>query len=149
MIMLSVLSLARQPHFVALEGMAREFSLSMHVDEYVRSVYLLVYPISSDLISRCVLVYWDITLPSDLVHINSMCFNVDKLFNFLRTCYSLSSPDRRKATVQVLMAHSDVWNLGKDNVDLRIKADSFARVQRFFPECSVVVANLEAHVQEA
>lgn len=58
-------------------------------------------------------------------------------------------PDRNKATVQVLMAHSDVWNLGKDNVDLRIKSSAFARVQRFFPECNVIVSNLEAHVQEA
>ena len=60
-----------------------------------------------------------------------------------------SSPDRRKATIQVLMAHSDVWNLGKDSVDLRMKAKSFSQVQHFFPECFVIVANLEAHVQEA
>lgn len=47
------------------------------------------------------------------------------------------------------MAHSDVWNLGKDSVDLRIRANSFSRVQHFFPECTVRVSNLEAHVQEA
>ena len=59
------------------------------------------------------------------------------------------SPDRNKATVQVLMSHSDVWRLGRDSVDLRIKSSAFSRVQRFFPECNVVVSNLEAHVQEA
>lgn len=58
-------------------------------------------------------------------------------------------PDRKRATVQVLMSHSDVWKLGKDSVDLRIKANAFSRVQRFFPECNVIVSNLEAHVQEA
>jgi hypothetical protein len=47
------------------------------------------------------------------------------------------------------MSHSDVWKLGKDSVDLRIKASAFSRVQRFFPNCNVVVSNLEAHVQEA
>ena len=47
------------------------------------------------------------------------------------------------------MSHSDVWKLGKDSVDLRIKASAFSRVQRFFPECNVVVSDLEAHVQEA
>ena len=47
------------------------------------------------------------------------------------------------------MSHADVWNLGKDNVDLRIKASAFSRVQRYFPECTVLVSNLEAHVQEA
>ena len=59
------------------------------------------------------------------------------------------SPDRNKATVQVLMSHSDVWSHGKDSVDLRIKANAFSRVQRYFPECTVLVSNLEAHVQEA
>ena len=47
------------------------------------------------------------------------------------------------------MAHSDVWNLGKDSVDLRIKASAFSRVQNYFPECSVIVSDLEAHVQDA
>ena len=47
------------------------------------------------------------------------------------------------------MAHSDVWNLGKDSVDLRIKSNAFGRVQNYFPECSVIVSDLEAHVQEA
>lgn len=47
------------------------------------------------------------------------------------------------------MDHSDVWNLGKDSVDLRIKSNAFSRVQRYFPDCTVLVANLEAHVQEA
>ena len=47
------------------------------------------------------------------------------------------------------MSHADVWNLGKDSVDLRIKASAFSRVQRYFPECTVLVSNLEAHVQEA
>ena len=49
----------------------------------------------------------------------------------------------------MLMAHSDVWNLGKDNVVLRMKANSFSRVQHYFPECFVIVSDLEAHVQEA
>lgn len=59
------------------------------------------------------------------------------------------SRDHNKATVQVLMGHSDVWNLGKDDVDLRLKASAFSRIQNYFPECSVIVSDLEAHVQEA
>ncbi len=59
------------------------------------------------------------------------------------------SPDRKKATIQVLQAHSDIWHVGKDTIDLRLNKRVFARVQKFFPECRVIVANVESFVQQA
>ena len=59
------------------------------------------------------------------------------------------SPDKNKPTVQVLQQHSDVWHTGKESIDMRIKGSAYARVQDYFPECSIVVEDLEAHVQAA
>ena len=59
------------------------------------------------------------------------------------------SPDKNKGTVKVLQAHSDIWKLGKESIDLRVNRQKFARVQNYFPECSVIVENLESYMQEA
>lgn len=59
------------------------------------------------------------------------------------------SPDKNKATVQVLQDHTDVWHIGKESIDMRIHKNAFAHVQRFFPECSVIIEDVEAHVQAA
>lgn len=59
------------------------------------------------------------------------------------------SPDKNKPTVQTLQAFSDVWHYGKESVDVRLKKSAFARVQKYFPECSIIVDNLEVHVQAA
>ena len=64
-------------------------------------------------------------------------------------CFVFHSPDRTKATVQVLMKHSDVLHMGQENVDLRIKRHNYMSVQRYFPECDVVIKDFEAHMQEA
>lgn len=64
---------------------------------------------------------------------------------FIYTC----SPDKNKATVQILRDHSDVWHTGKESIDVRIARKTFARVQEYFPECSIMVEDLEAHVQAA
>ena len=71
------------------------------------------------------------------------------LFFFVLFCFVFHSPDRTKATVQVLMKHSDVLHMGQENVDLRIKRHNYMSVQRYFPECDVVIKDFEAHMQEA
>lgn len=72
-----------------------------------------------------------------------MMLVVQYVFFFFR------SPDRTKATVQVLMKHSDVLHIGQENVELRIKRHNYMSVQRYFPECDVVIKDFEAHMQEA
>ena len=42
-----------------------------------------------------------------------------------------------------------MWHVGKESIDMRIKGSAYARVQDYFPECSIVVQDLEAHVQAA
>jgi len=59
------------------------------------------------------------------------------------------SPDRSKTTVQVLIKHADVLHLGQESVDLRLNKETFTSVQRYFPECEVIVDNFEAYMQEA
>jgi len=59
------------------------------------------------------------------------------------------SPDRSKTTVQVLIKHADVLHMGQESVDLRLNKDTFTSVQRYFPECDIVVDNFEAYMQEA
>ena len=59
------------------------------------------------------------------------------------------SPDKNKPTVRILQGHSDVWHIGKESVDMRLKKPVFVRVQKYFPECSIIVEDLEATVQEA
>ena len=59
------------------------------------------------------------------------------------------SPDKNKPTVKVLRAHADVWRTGKEDVDVRVNKKTFARVQNYFPECTVLVANVEEYMQEA
>lgn len=49
----------------------------------------------------------------------------------------------------MLRDHSDVWHVGKESIDMRISRKAFARVQGYFPECAVIVEDLEAHVQAA
>lgn len=49
----------------------------------------------------------------------------------------------------MLRDHSDVWHVGKESIDMRVRKSVFARVQRYFPECVVQVSDLEAHMQEA
>ncbi|XP_064391731.1 carboxypeptidase O-like isoform X2 [Halichondria panicea] len=58
-------------------------------------------------------------------------------------------PDKKKATIQTLQAHSDVWHVGKDTIDVRLSKKTFARVQNYFPKCHIVVANVESFVQQA
>ena len=59
------------------------------------------------------------------------------------------SPDRTKESVRILEKYSDVWNREGESIDLRVKAQTFYSLRRFFPECSVVINNLEDHVQMA
>lgn len=49
--------------------------------------------------------------------------------------------------MQVLERHSDVWRRGRESIDLRIRRAAYQKVSWYFPECSVIVENLEAHVQ--
>lgn len=58
-------------------------------------------------------------------------------------------PDKNKVTVQVLRDHTDVWHIGKESIDMRVSRNAFARVQTYFPECTVIIEDLEAHVQAA
>lgn len=59
------------------------------------------------------------------------------------------SPDKNKVTVQVLRDHSDVWHIGKESIDMRVSRKAFVRVQTYFSECTVIIEDLEAHVQAA
>ena len=54
-----------------------------------------------------------------------------------------------KSTIQLLSKNSDQWHVGENSIDLRMSQKIFATVQHFVPECSVVVQDLEAHVQAA
>jgi len=40
-------------------------------------------------------------------------------------------------------------NYGSNSVDLRLKRKTFEHVQNYFPECHIVVQNLELAVQQA
>ena len=59
------------------------------------------------------------------------------------------SPDRTKEAVRILESRSDVWHRGKESIELRVKAQTFHSIRGYFPECSVVISNLESHVQRA
>ncbi len=65
------------------------------------------------------------------------------------SAYYVFSPDKNKASVQVLVDHADVWHVGKESVDMRIDRRQFARVQAYFSECAIVIQDMEAHVQAA
>ena len=49
--------------------------------------------------------------------------------------------------MQVLERHSDVWGRGSESIDLRIRRAAYQKVSKYFPECSVVVEDVEALVQ--
>lgn len=51
--------------------------------------------------------------------------------------------------MQILAAHTDVWHAGQETIDLRMDKRLFARVQKYFPDCHIVVANVEEFVQRA
>lgn len=59
------------------------------------------------------------------------------------------SPDPTKESVRILEKYSDVWRREKGSIDLRVKAHAFLSLRRYFPECSVVISDLEDHVQRA
>ena len=60
----------------------------------------------------------------------------------------LRCPDRTKSTVNVLRKHADVFHVGADqSIDLRLSQKSFESVERYFPECKVVIEDLEEHVR--
>lgn len=59
------------------------------------------------------------------------------------------SPDKNKPTVQILQSYSDVWYVGRESVDVRLKKQAFVRVKDYFPECSIIIEDLEASVQAA
>ncbi|KAL5478077.1 hypothetical protein EMCRGX_G024955 [Ephydatia muelleri] len=60
----------------------------------------------------------------------------------------LRCPDRTKSTVNVLRKHADVFHVGADqSIDLRLSGKSFEAVERYFPECKVVIEDLEEHVR--
>lgn len=58
-------------------------------------------------------------------------------------------PDPTKESVRILEKYSDVWRREKGSIDLRVKAHAFLSLRRYFPECSVVISDLEDHVQRA
>ena len=61
----------------------------------------------------------------------------------------LHSTDKLKSTIQLLHDNTDEWNIGQDTIDLRMSRKTFARVQKYVPECSVLIDNVEDHVREA
>ena len=67
----------------------------------------------------------------------------------VRHCITVNSMDKRKATVQLLSENSDKWHVGEQSIDLRMSRRTFAAVQKYVPECFVLIQNVEAHVQMA
>ena len=60
------------------------------------------------------------------------------------------SPDESKDTVQILARYVDVWDRGVGgSIDFRISRSLFSSIAEHFPECEVVLSDVEAFVQEA
>ena len=59
------------------------------------------------------------------------------------------STDKLKGTIQLLHDSTDEWNVGEDTVDLRMPRKTFARVQKYVPECQVLIENVEEHIRKA
>lgn len=57
--------------------------------------------------------------------------------------------DKRKGTVQLLQQNTDKWHVGEQSIDLRMPRETFAAIQKFVPECYVLIEDVEAHVQTA
>lgn len=49
----------------------------------------------------------------------------------------------------MLQQHTDEWHVGEQSIDLRMSRRVFAAVQKYVPECHVLIADVEAHVQMA
>ena len=49
----------------------------------------------------------------------------------------------------MLIKHADVLHMGQESVDLRLNKQTFTSVQRYFPECEIVVEDFEVYMQEA
>ena len=62
---------------------------------------------------------------------------------------SIYSMDKQKGTVQLLQQHTDLWHIGQTTVDLRMTRRMFAKVQKYVPECYVLIEDVEAYVQMA
>ena len=81
---------------------------------------------------------------------HSTSINVTNVADVIvRHCFTVNSMDKRKATVQLLSENSDKWHVGEQSIDLRMSRRTFAAVQKYVPECFVLVQNVEAHVQMA
>lgn len=61
----------------------------------------------------------------------------------------IHSADKRKGTVQLLQQNTDKWHVGEQSIDLRMPRETFAAIQKFVPECYVLIEDVEAHVQTA
>ena len=61
----------------------------------------------------------------------------------------LYSMDKWKGTVQLLQQNTDEWNIGDQTIDLRMSRRTFAAVQKYVPECYVLIEDVESHVQRA
>ena len=48
-----------------------------------------------------------------------------------------------------MQENADVWNVREQSIDLRLGRSTFAAVQKYVPECHVLIQNVEAHVQMA
>lgn len=57
--------------------------------------------------------------------------------------------DKQKGTIQLLQQHTDVWHIGQATIDLRMTRKMFTKIQKFIPECYVVIEDVEAYVQAA
>lgn len=49
----------------------------------------------------------------------------------------------------MLQQHSDEWHIGEQSIDLRMSQRTYAAVQKYVPECHLLIADVEAHVQMA
>lgn len=49
----------------------------------------------------------------------------------------------------MLQEHTDEWHIGEQSIDLRMSRRTFAAVQKYVPECHILIEDVEAHVQMA
>lgn len=57
--------------------------------------------------------------------------------------------DKLKGTIQLLQQNTDTWHVGEQTIDLRMTRRSFAAVQKYVPECHILINDVESHMRMA
>ena len=78
-----------------------------------------------------------------------VCVCVCEVFTQTIIILSTCSTDKLKGTIQLLQQNTDTWHVGEQTIDLRMTRRSFAAVQKYVPECHILINDVESHMRMA